>query len=152
MTYRRQHKAPIPADRLTGPWIVVDQEHVAVAHNLFFCVFVVSPFRQDKRGLSREQLAQVELVKARLIEHRLAGRFPTADAYAFWLNLSNGGGLTPLDLEAGAGSWLRHHMRDHLSLTLSVPRPAAGPGRPAHIRVGLHKYHQPTRGRRGCCP
>jgi hypothetical protein len=65
----------------------------------------------------------VGLVQARLIRDHLAGRFPDRDDSAFWLDLTTGA-MTVLDIPSD--NWLRHRMRDYLTVTLSVPKPEAG--------------------------
>jgi hypothetical protein len=119
---RGHYRAPLPVGR-TPPFIVIHQEHAQVAHDLLLCAVVITPFAMDERGLTPPQAEMVSLVQSKLIGDHLAGRFPDGDDSAFWLDLTTGA-MTVLDIPSD--TWLRHRMRDYLTVTLNVPKPKAG--------------------------
>jgi hypothetical protein len=74
-------------------------------------------------GDDPSQTETVGAMQVKLIGGRLAGRFPDGDNSAFWLDVTTGA-MTVLDIPSD--NWLRHRMRDYLTVTLSVPKPEAG--------------------------
>jgi hypothetical protein len=117
--------APRAVDRAPlGLFICIHQEAAQVAQGLLLCAVVICPWPMKRVGMTRAQADTVGLVQAQLIGDHLAGRFPDGDAYAFWLDLATGK-RTVLDIPNQ--NWLRHRMRDYMTITLNVPHAKARP-------------------------
>jgi hypothetical protein len=118
---RGHHRAPLPVGRLP-PFICLHQQQAQDAQNLLLAAFIITPYPQSPLGLTTLQAQMVKVVQAQLIGDCLAGRFPGA-ADAIWLDIITGRS-TPLSIPNE--NWLRHRMRDYLTVTLNVPKPEAG--------------------------
>jgi hypothetical protein len=114
-------KAPLPADQLP-PFIVIHKEHAQITQGLLLCAVIITPWPMSRAGLTRSQAETVGAVQAQLIGDHLAGRFPDGDNYAFWLDLLTGA-ITVLEIPSN--NWVRHRIRDYLTVTLNVPKPEA---------------------------
>jgi hypothetical protein len=122
MAGRGHYNTPLPIGR-TPPFIVIHQQHAQVAEGLLLCAVVITPWPMNRAGLTLHQTDMVGLVQSHLIGGHLAGRFPDGEDHAFWLDLTTGS-MTVLDIPSE--NWLRHRIRDHLTVTLNVPKPDAG--------------------------
>ncbi len=118
---RGHYGAPLPADRLP-PFIVIHQEQAQVSQGLLLCAVVICPWPHTPKGMTPSQAETVGLVQTQLIADRLAGRFPVGEDYAFWLDVATGAMKV---LNILSDNWLRHRMRDYLTVTLNVPKPEA---------------------------
>lgn len=127
MAGRGHYKTPLPVDRLP-PFICIHQQQAQDAQDLLLACVIITPFRQHPRGLTAQQAQIVGVAQAQLIGDRLAGRFP-GDAYAIWLDIITGRS-TPLNIPDE--TWLRHRMRDYLTITLNVPHAEPGPDEFVH--------------------
>jgi hypothetical protein len=101
------------------PFLAIHQQHIQDTQGLLFAAVLVTGYKQDQRGLSRGQAEMVDAMQARLVQLHLAGKFPVSDqSYSVWIDpLSD----TVSEAEIPNGTWLRHRMRDYLTLTLYVP-------------------------------